>query len=136
MLNIKKTGGLGGGNLKWDCDSCQKESLKYNTRNEFYKGSGSAYQSSRRNGWLDDICSHMIEILKPRGFWTKENCQKESLKYKTRNEFQKGSASAYQLSRRNGWLDEFFPKTKRGFVISINNHYNCHNGTSDNNVYR
>ena len=32
-------------------------------------------------GW-DDICSHMIEILKPRGYWTKENCQKESLKYK------------------------------------------------------
>ena len=90
----------------WTKENCQKESLKYKTRFEFLKGSKGAYESSRRNGWLDDICSHMIEILKPRGFWTKENCQKESLKYKTRLEFQKGSRGAYQSSLRNGWLDD------------------------------
>ena len=101
MLNIKKTGGLGGGNLKWDYDSCQKESLKYNSRFEFYKGSSGSYESSRKNGWLDDICSHMLSYG-----WTKENCNKESLKYKTRIEFQKGSKNAYQSSRRNGWLDD------------------------------
>ena len=48
------------------------------------------------------------------GYWTKENCQKESLKYKTRTELKKGSSGAYHSSRKNGWLDEFFPKTKRG----------------------
>src|SRR5210317_1068677 len=32
MLNKLKTGGLGGGNLKWDYDSCKKEALKYNKR--------------------------------------------------------------------------------------------------------
>jgi len=101
MLNIKKTGGLGGGNLKWDYDSCQKESLKYNSRFEFCKGSSGSYESSRKNGWLDDICSHMLSYG-----WTKENCNKESLKYKTRIEFQKGSKNAYQSSLRNGWLDD------------------------------
>jgi predicted GIY-YIG superfamily endonuclease len=90
----------------WTKENCQKESLKYNSRFEFLKGSGGAYESSRRNGWLDDICSHMIEILKSSGFWTKENCIQESLKYKTRFEFQKGSGGAYGSSWRNGWLDE------------------------------
>jgi predicted GIY-YIG superfamily endonuclease len=114
MLNIKKTGGLGGGNLKWDYDFCQKESLKYKTRNEFKKGSSGAYQSSWKNGWLDDICSHMGDKRKPIGYWTKEKCKEESLKYKTRNEFNKGSRGAYNPSWKNGWLDEFFPKTKKG----------------------
>jgi predicted GIY-YIG superfamily endonuclease len=114
MLNIKKTGGLGGGNLKWDYDSCKEESLKYKSRFEFYKGSSGAHESSRRNGWLDEVCSHMVELKKPKNHWTKENCIQESLKYKTRTEFKKGSGSAYQSSRRNGWLDEFFPKTKKG----------------------
>jgi hypothetical protein len=54
---------------------------------------------------------------KPRGFWTKENCQKESLKYNTRFEFLKGSGGAYESSRRNGWLDEFFPKTKSDTIL-------------------
>ena len=114
MLNIKKTGGLGGGNLKWDYDSCQKESLKYKTRYEFFKGSSGAYQSCCRNRWLDDICSHMGDKRKHSGYWTKEKCRIEALKYKTRNEFFKESRSAYNSSWKNGWLDEFFPKTKKG----------------------
>ena len=106
MLNKKKTGGLGGCNVKWGYDSCKKEALKYKTRKEFHKGSSGAYKSSRINGWLDEICSHMIEILKPKNYWTLKNCKKESLKYKTRSEFQKSSSSAYKSSRINGWLDE------------------------------
>ena len=108
MLNKKKTGGLGGVILKWDYDSCKKESLKYKTRGEFCKGSGSAYASSRKNGWLDDVCNHMVELRKPYGYWNiKENCLQESLKYKTRIEFQKGSGGAYASSRKNGWLGEY-----------------------------
>jgi len=99
----------------WTKENCQKESLKYKTRLEFQKGSKNAYQSSLRNGWLDDICGHMEILRKPNGHWDiKENCNKESLKYKTRTEFRKGTSRAYGSSRKNGWLDEFFPKTKKG----------------------
>ena len=108
-----KTGGLGGF-PKWDYDTCKKEALKYKTRNEFCKGCSGAYRSSCINGWLDEVCSHMIELMKPKGYWSKENCRKEALKYKSRYEFYKGSRSAYSSSMRNGWVDEFFPKTKRG----------------------
>jgi len=53
--------------------------------------------------------------IKPSGYWDiKENCLQESLKYKTRGEFKKGTSGAYNSSSRNGWLDEFFPKTEEG----------------------
>jgi predicted GIY-YIG superfamily endonuclease len=125
MLNVMKTGGLGGP-PKWDYDSCKKEALKYTTRNEFRKGSRGAYISSRKNGWLDDVCGHMIEIIKPNGYWTKENCLQESLKYKTRTEFQKGSSGAYDASFRKGWLDDLcshmveLRKPKNHWVIKEN----------------
>jgi len=112
MLNKIKTGGLGGGTLKWDYDSCKEEALKYKTIKEFREGCASAYNSSIKHGWSEKICSHMIKIIKPIGHWSiKENCRKEALKCKTRNELKK-VRGAYNSSRKNGWLDEFFPKTK------------------------
>jgi hypothetical protein len=96
-------------NFIWDKKSCKKEALKYKHRTEFQKNNGSAYQSARKNGWLNDICSHMKWINRPNGYWTKEKCKKESLKYNSRSEYQKNSTS-YTSAQRNGWLDEFFPK--------------------------
>ena len=46
------------------------------------------------------------------GFWQNhDNCLNESKKYKARTEFSKGNNSAYVQSLKNGWIDEFFPKT-------------------------
>ena len=73
------------------------------------KGSGSAYQISWKNGWLDDFYWFEENIKKPRGFWSKEHCYEEAKKYKTRTEFAKGSMSAYKVVRLFGWMDEFFP---------------------------
>lgn len=47
---------------------------------------------------------------KPNGYWTYERCKEEAGKYKSRNDFCVSNCSAYQAARRNGWLDEFFPK--------------------------
>ena len=49
----------------------------------------------------------MKKSRKPRGYWTKEKCQIESLKYKTRTEFCKKSSRAYQLYLKNGWIDSY-----------------------------
>lgn len=38
---------------------CAKEALKYKTKSEFGKKSKGAYFAAMRNGWLDEICSHM-----------------------------------------------------------------------------
>jgi predicted GIY-YIG superfamily endonuclease len=105
-LNKSKTGSLGGITKIWTKERCQEVALKYKTRNEFRKNSGGAYKSSLRNGWLDDVCSHMIRKNKPNGYWTKERCQEEALKYKTRTEFRKNSGGAYKSSLRNNFLNE------------------------------
>ena len=90
----------------WTKENCHQEALKYQTRREFYLGSGSAYSSAIKNGWIDEICSHMEEVKKPRRYWTKENCHKEALKYQTRSEFYLGSGSAYSAAKINSWLDD------------------------------
>jgi len=59
-LNKVKCGSLGGGYLKWTKERCYKEALKYKTRTNFRKSSSSAYIRARKEGWLDEICEHMV----------------------------------------------------------------------------
>jgi len=90
----------------WTKEKCQEEALKYNSKMEFKNNSSSAYNQSVRNNWLNDICCHMIPLRKIRGYWTKEKCQDEALKYINKNDFNKNSKSAYLSSYKNGWLNE------------------------------
>ena len=46
-------------------------------------------------------------MKKKYGYWHYETCMEESKKYKSRGEFCKGSSGAYDVARRNGWLDEY-----------------------------
>jgi len=90
----------------WTKERCNEEALKYTKISDFMKHSKGAYSSADKNGWLDEICSHIKSTYKPNGYWTKERCMKEALKYKTKKDFIKMSNSAYSLSYKNGWLDE------------------------------
>jgi hypothetical protein len=91
---------------KWTYEACKKEALKYNTRISFQKNSPISYNSAWKRRWLDEICSHMVSTTKPNGYWTKERCQEEALKYKHKIDFMKGSKSAYTASKRKEWYDE------------------------------
>ena len=42
-------------------ENVQEEALNYKTRLEFFKGSSGAYESARKKGWLDIVCSHMVK---------------------------------------------------------------------------
>lgn len=90
----------------WTKERCQSEALKYSTRSEFAQGCRRAYSKAYREGWLDDICSHMIEPTKPNGYWTKERCLKEAATYQTRTAFKNRNPSAYNAAYKHGWLDE------------------------------
>jgi predicted GIY-YIG superfamily endonuclease len=113
LLNKAQAGSLGGTNITWTKDKCAAEANKYKTRADFKKGSRGAYSAVQKNGWLDEICSHMEELKKPNGYWTKERCADEAKKFKTRKAFRESSATACVISRRKGWMDEFFPKKKQ-----------------------
>lgn len=100
MADPKKSNGY------WTKERCAEESIKYNLKSQFKKLSRSAFASAQRNGWLDELCSHMTQLKQPNGFWTKERCYEEALKYKSKVDFQKGSNSAYGRAHKQGWLED------------------------------
>jgi predicted GIY-YIG superfamily endonuclease len=107
VLNVAKTGGIGGDILYWTYDKCMAEALKYSRRKDFNLHSKGAYDSCRRNNWLPDAHKHMQPYLsKPYNYWTKDNCIKEALKYTTRKEFKDNSSGAYGRGCKQKWLDE------------------------------
>ena len=96
----------------WTKEKCIEEALKYTSRSEFQKKSKGSYVACYKNGWLDIVCEHMSKIRHEKGYWTKERCLEEALKYKNIKDFQNKSRSAYGSSFINGWLDDFFKKVK------------------------
>jgi hypothetical protein len=89
---------------KWrDKKSIIKEAKKYTHRKAFVNGSKGAYEAARINGWLDDVCVHMV---KKTNFWSFDACKIEAKKYKSRKEFQDKAGGAYAAALKNGWLDE------------------------------
>ena len=48
-----------------------------------------------------------IKAAKKITFWTYERCFEEAKKYLYRGDFEKGSPTAYSVSRKNNWLDKF-----------------------------
>ena len=101
---------------KWTNEMLKEEALKYNTKNDFRKGSMGAHSASIRRGLLNEICSHMI--IK-RNIWTEELLRKEALKYNSRSEFSKKSNREYKASIKIGILDEIC-----SHMIKLGNTYN------------
>jgi len=103
----RKTVKMGYWNIK---ENCLKESEKSNDVYDFRKNAISAYESSRKNGWLEEICELRgweLPNRVPNGYWQiKENCIKEAEKYNSLYDFRKNSHSAYASACKNNWLDE------------------------------
>lgn len=111
ILNKIKTGGIGSNVVKWTKEMCEIETKKYNKLSIYQKNSSSSYASALKNGWIDEICSHMKRCKIKNGYFNnKELCEIESKKYKNISLFQRGCWSAYNYSILNGWLYEFFPR--------------------------
>ena len=91
----------------WTKERCLEDALKYNLKSEWIKNCASPYNISKKNGWLDECTAHMVEGCKPAGYWNKERCLEEVLKYKTTKEWQKNSKSSYNSAYKNKWLGEF-----------------------------
>jgi len=81
---------------------------KYKSLLEWKKADPKAYEFARKNNFLDDICENFgwIRIKKQSGYWTKERCKIEALKYEGRWDWQKGHTSSYSQAKKKGWLDE------------------------------
>lgn len=89
----------------WTLRTCKADAKRFKTRTEWHSRSGSAFSVASKNGWLKNCCAHMIVLEKPKGFWTKEACRADAIKYKSRSEWENNSGSAYGKALKMGWLN-------------------------------
>lgn len=104
VLNINKTGSIGGNIVKWTYEKCKKVALKYKSRRKFKLAYPGAYTAAYSKKWINKICLHMKKIYKPNGYWTYENCKREARKYKSSYHFKSECQYAWNVARKNNWI--------------------------------
>ena len=94
----------------WTYDRCKEEALKYDNINLFKANSRGAQAMIYKNKWFE-LVDHIKRIDRhERNYWTYERCKEEAKKYVNKRKMQAGTPAAYHASRKNKWIDEFFPK--------------------------
>jgi predicted GIY-YIG superfamily endonuclease len=112
LLNTSTGGQLGSSIVKWTYDKLKEEVTKYKTISDFAKKCSGGLKSAVKNRWMDEFFPNN-NYNKPKIIWDYNKCKEESIKYKSRTEFDKNCYSAYKLAKINGWLDEWFPPLNR-----------------------
>lgn len=64
VLNKVDGGSLGGGHKKWNKEKIHKAALKFSNRKDFIAKGKGAYNAASREGILDEVCSHMVSVIK------------------------------------------------------------------------
>jgi predicted GIY-YIG superfamily endonuclease len=90
----------------WTKERCAEEALKYSKRGDFLIKSKGAYNAASKNGWLEEICSHIPQYVLPNNYWNKDRCAEEAKKYETKKDFVKNASGCYSAALNNGWLDD------------------------------
>lgn len=112
VLNKIKGGGLGF-SKKFNKDEIISEALKYDSRTRFMMGSGGHYRRAIKEGWLDEVCSHM----EPQRYWTeervKELIKEHNITNRTGSKGLKGiNNNAYRTARIFGFLEKLLPVSR------------------------
>ena len=90
--------------IKWTKELAIIESIKYNSRVEFQKKSVNAYCAALRNGWLNEICGHMISLRNDN--WSFDDIKKIANNYDKLIDFQTKENAAYLFAKRHGFFDD------------------------------
>ena len=91
----------------WTFEECLNEALKHNNKNGWLKASNGSYRAAIKNNWIEQCIAHMVNLYKPKGYWTFERCLEIALKYQTRNEWKTNNQASYEAARVNKeWHDE------------------------------
>jgi hypothetical protein len=83
---------------------CQLDAIKYETRTEWAKKSGTLYKAARENGWLDQCCGHMTPGYLKYVKHTLESCITEAAKHKTKRDWEKAAPASYRKAHSKKWL--------------------------------
>lgn len=92
----------------WNYDTCYEEAKKYKTRTEFARKSPGCYEKAQFNGWIDDYYWIPKYEAKPKGYWNNyQKCYDAAYTCLTRTEFAKNFSTAYKISIKNNWINDF-----------------------------
>lgn len=114
VLNVVKGGALGGGTDKYtNIEEIKFIAKNYKGRKEFCKNSATAYRTAIRNGWLDEVCTHMKTTKELRTIWTEDVVKKliEDNNIIKKYHLKILSHSAYSSARKLGFLNKLFPRS-------------------------
>ena len=106
---------------KWTYSTCYTEAQKYKSRSEFKHNNNAAYRISFKNEWIDDYTWFMSRsevISKTRTKYSKDDCYKIALTCNSRAEFKYKDNTAYRLSLKNRWIDDYTWFMSRSEAIS------------------
>lgn len=93
---------------KWNQKSCFEEAKKYSSRSDFKRNCPTGYTVARKHSWLDDYTWFLPARKQvPKDYWTYETCFQEAKKYKTKEDFRKGTNRAALVAWNNGWMDDY-----------------------------
>ena len=87
---------------KWTYEAIHTEALKYVLREDFKKGSNTAYKAARKLDIYEKVCTHMPSTKVTRSNTELRNI---ALQYLTKKEFVKGNESAYKTANARGILN-------------------------------
>jgi predicted GIY-YIG superfamily endonuclease len=91
----------------WTYDKCKEVASLCKSRKELNKKYKVVYNKIVSKRWINELCSHLDYINKPKGYWTLERCKEIASNYKNRFELQKEYNKVYNIIRINGLLDEY-----------------------------
>ena len=105
LLNIAKTGSVGGSTVKWTRDKVLLEALKYKSIKEWKSSELGSYMAAYSYGILTQATKHMQRLWVHK--WkNKKDVLKDAKKYKSRTEWWNNSQSAAVYSKKHNFYEE------------------------------
>lgn len=90
----------------WTKEAILSDALKFNCIRDWKACGNAAYQVACVNGWKDKATSHMVQLQKSKGYWTKERVLEDARLFTDVMEWFGANQSAYATAQRNGWLPD------------------------------
>jgi hypothetical protein len=84
------------------------EVAKFTSFKKLQEEDNALYQAIRIRGLVEELCGHLTRGKKPDGYWGKERCREEALKWGNVTDFKRHAGSAYQKCSEMGWGEEVY----------------------------
>jgi predicted GIY-YIG superfamily endonuclease len=106
ILNIQKTGSLGGNIIKWTKEAILDDAKKYTRVMDWANTPGSGYPSASAMGIIEECTAHMQRLIKTPGSYTKKDIGEASIKFKQVSEWVRLDRKTYQAAKRMNLLND------------------------------